>query len=142
MSKLFLNKRAINLEDFSAFKEGVMDLMEIKKVPTHTFYKHDSIYEIPILITLYSTYGYEEQEISRFIEQEFSSCRMCIDTEEKANEYCNSDYNAFLGIDFTAMDINPIKCIINDNSYYKWNYSFLSTFELFLEDLGECVYGN
>lgn len=140
MSKLFLINKSIDIDDFIAFKSGITDLINIEKKPSHVFYKHESIYYLPILSILYSTQGYEEQEISRFIEQGFSPCENYIDTEEKADEYCKSDYNAFLGIDFTSINMNPLKCVINEFSYTKWNNSYLSKFDLFIGELGACIF--
>lgn len=140
MSKLFLNNTSIDLNDFDTFKEGMNNLMVIDKRNDHIFYKHDSVYNVPILNTLYTTYGNEEQAISKFLEQGFSPCDSCIDTEEKANKYCDSNYNAFLGIDFSSTQITSIKQIVDNCTYIEWENSNLSIFNLFLNEIGECIH--
>lgn len=137
MSKLFLLDQAVNLNDFDDFKDGMNNLITIDKKDEDAFYKHDSIYNIPILTTLYSTFGQDEQEISRFIEQ-LTLCEDYIDTEIKADIYCNTNCNAFLGIDFSKTSISNPKQIIDNKTYFNWNFGYLSNYEKLIFVLGSC----
>src|SRR5690606_3445190 len=46
------------------------------------------------------------------------------DSEEKANQFCNSNINGFLGIDFSNTDIQSLKQINDDSKYKDWIYIF------------------
>lgn len=126
MSKLFILNEAIDTTDFNQFREGIAELIAIKKKPSHVFYKHESIYSLPIIINgIYPNLnGQEEQEIFRFIEQMSPYNYHCyINTEEEANTFCKSNFNGFLGFkDFKA--INPKKQIANDNKYKEWCFEY------------------
>jgi hypothetical protein len=139
MSSLFLNNQAIDLKNFIEFKSGMNKLITIEKKDGHIFYKHHSVYNLDMLLELYSTYGYEEQIISTFIEQ-LTPIEQYIDTEPKANSHCNHNYNAFLGIKFTTQNIPSIKRICDPITYTIWDNSYSSKFDIFIGELGDCVF--
>jgi len=126
MSKLFLLNEAINTTDFSRFKEGIKELIAIEKKPNHTFYKHESIYNLPIFENdIYPNLsGQEEQEIFRFIEQTSPYQHHCyINTEEEANSYCNSHFNGFLGF-INIPTINSKKQVTDNTKYREWCFTY------------------
>lgn len=134
MSSFFLNNNAINnVANYNEFKAGLLELIAINKQPSHSFYKHDSIYSLQILIDgLYTAkIGKDEQEIYRFLEQ-LTPCENLIETEADANTYCKSTINGFLGINFNAFPISENKVVRNNDEYKKWCFSFLTNNDFFL----------
>ncbi|PGH38864.1 MAG: hypothetical protein CRN43_12495 [Candidatus Nephrothrix sp. EaCA] len=134
MSCFFLNNQAINnAANYDEFKEGLLELIAINKQPSHSFYRHDSIYSLPILINgLYvAKAGKDETEIYRFLEQ-LTPCERLIETEPEANTYCKSTVNGFLGIKFNAAPIRADKQLTNNEDYKKWCFSFLTVHDFFL----------
>ncbi len=131
MSELFLINAAIDLNDFTEFKKGMQELIAIDKIEEDVFYKNEQIYNVNILNELYSNFGYEEQEISRFIEQELFLYEHIIENEHSAKKYCSANNFSFLGIDFSESDISEILQISNNEKYLAWIESTLSNFELF-----------
>jgi hypothetical protein len=134
MSKFFLHNGSINVANFDSFKLGIFNLIAISQAEGHVFYKHESIYTLQIIVNelFTSIAGQKEQEVYRFIEQ-LSPCELLIDSEAKANNYCNSDINGFLGIDFAGTGIPALKQITNDLSYRAYCLSAFCNLEHFLE---------
>jgi hypothetical protein len=126
MSMLFLLNEAINTNDINLFKEGMFGLIYIQKKPSHSFLKHESIYSLPILYEHIFTHmhGQEEQEIYRFIEQMAPYQGAYIDNEVKATAYCQSEFNGFLGILFTGINIVITKQINNNPKYRQWCFNY------------------
>lgn len=126
MSTLFLLNEAIDTTDFGCFKKGIFELIAIKKRPDHVFYKHDSIYSLPVIVNgIYPNLsGQEEQEVFRFIEQMSLYDHCCyINTEKEANIFSQSNFNGFLGfINFGT--IKSEKQIANDQKYKEWCFCF------------------
>lgn len=122
MSMLFLLNESINTNDINLFKEGMLELLCIQKIPTHSFLKHESIYFLQVLYEHIYTHmhGQEEQEIYRFIEQMSSYQGEYINEETKAFTFCNSDFNGFLGITFSESNIILTKQINNNTKYRQW----------------------
>ncbi|MGQ3087852.1 hypothetical protein, partial [Flavobacterium sp.] len=54
--------------------------------------------------------------------------------ENDALEFCKSDRNGFLGIDFSRLNIIENKQIIGEESYMNWCYKFHSTPEDLVEE--------
>jgi hypothetical protein len=134
MSKFFLNNYAItNVANYNEFKNGLLELIRINKQPSHIFYKHESLYTLPILIDgLYTAgIGKDEQEIFRFLEH-LTPCDIFIETENDANAFCNSAINGFLGINFNGLDITSVKQLKNNNGYKGWCLRFLKNLDYFL----------
>lgn len=133
MSSFFMNNSSINVPNYNEFKNGMLELIAIKKQPSHFFLKHESIYSLPILINgLYTANsGSDEQEIYRFLEQ-LIPCEHFIETEQEANTHCNSTVNGFLGINFNTTVIGPEKQVSNNETYKNWCFAFLSDHNYFL----------
>lgn len=127
MSNLFLSNNSLTNIEYQVFKNGVVELILIEKKDNHTFWKNSSIYNLSIITEdLYSKLsGQEEQEIYRFIEQ-LKLCEKEIHTEDEANEYCKSESNGFLGIDFSNVKINLNKQVKNKTNYESWCYLYHS----------------
>jgi len=124
MSHLFLLNEAIEVDDFSDFKNGMLELNCIEKNNDDEFLKHESIYELSLYGDLYSSFGQEEQVISKFIEQ-CKPCNTYLANEEQINTFFNNEINGFLGIDFNKLTISDKKQISDEESYIKWCYEFL-----------------
>jgi hypothetical protein len=138
MSSLFLHGNSINISEPIRFVEGCFDLISINKEPEHIYYRHESIYSLPIILDwLYQEFvsSRDAQEILRFIEQ-MSPCSRNISSEQEANEYCNSEFNGFLGIDFSNECIIPHKKICNNTDYQNWKTHYLTPFENLINILG------
>ena len=134
MSKFFLNNIAINnVANYKEFKDGLLELIDIKKNPNDIFHKHDSIYSLPIIVNgLYTAgMGKDEQEIYRFLEQ-VTPCESIIATNLEADAFCSSTLNGFLGINFNAIPISANKQVTNNADYKKWCFAFLANNEFFL----------
>lgn len=134
MSRFFLHNNAINnVANYDNFKAGLLELIAIRKQPNHTFYKHDSVYSLQILIDgLYTAnIGKDEQEIYRFLEQ-LSPCETQIETEAEANAHCSSTINGFLGINFNAIPVSANKLVKNNDGYKNWCFTFQSNNDFFL----------
>jgi hypothetical protein len=139
MSNFFLLNNAISVTPFQIFMQGMIKLVAIEKQVDHIFIRSSNIWHVPILLELYSNYGQTEQNIVRFIEQ-LSPTESNIDTEEKANTFCNSAVNGFLGIDFSSTPIPKPKQIIDDPAYKTWCNSHKSNFDKLKDILGSTVY--
>lgn len=135
MSNFFLQNSAIDIGNFELFKSGISNLIGIDKLKDHIFYKHESLYSLAILVEhLYTAkHDHEIQEIFRFLEQ-LTPCQKNILTEKDALEFCNSDINGFLGIDFSRLTIIDDKQIIGEESYMNWCYKFHNAPEDLIEE--------
>lgn len=129
MNNFYLLNEAINLADFTLFKEGMSDLLGIEKTIDDAFLKHDSVWDIPVVLELYSNFGNEEQAISKFIEQT-TSIEIGISDENTFDTFYPDDSNAFMGIDFEDLGITKHKQIKDNNSFLNfknenlWDLSF------------------
>lgn len=139
MNNFFLLNEAIDIANFNSFKEGMGELIAIDRQTNDVFLKHHSIYNLPILETLYSSFGYEEQIISQFIEQ-LSISENYLSNEVIFDATFPNDANAFLGIDFSTLTISATKQIIDITSYKEWKFSTLSNFGRLLNILGVCKF--
>ncbi len=131
MSKLFLVNSTIDLKNYDDFKQGMQNLVAIEQRENDTFYKNERIYEVPILSDLYSNFGYAEQEISRFIEQNLQNCKQIIEDVVTAKNYCDTINFAFLGINFSNSNLIASLQITNNDRYIWWSNSNLTNFEKF-----------
>jgi hypothetical protein len=139
MSNLFLHNHAIDVNDFDEFIEGISEIIAIDKLEGHLYWKNELVYNIPIYEQLCTTFGQVEQIINIFLAQ-MPSTENIIDTEEKADQFCQSQFNAFLGIHFSGIQVREIKQVHNDESYQKWRFEFLSNFDKLKETLGKCIF--
>lgn len=131
MSNFFLHNDAINVKTYGDFRQGMLELIAIRRLPDHIFWKNDLLYSLPILINgLYvQKHGVDEQEIYRFLEQMNPSDQI-IDTEPIADAHCQTNVNGFLGIDFSQTAIaSIIKKITNRDKYKDWCFHFLANLE-------------
>lgn len=122
MSRLFLLNEAIDTNDIDLFKDGMYELIKIEKNPTHSFLKHETIYNLSILTThIYpNMHGQKEQEIFRFLEQLSPYQEEYVDDEIKANNHCGSGFNGFLGFIFPTRTIPDSKQVNNNSKYKQW----------------------
>ncbi len=130
MSKFFLNNQALISSDFDSFKLGVINLMGINKKHEHVFFRNDSCFENPYFekyiypnfnnIDIFNIYNFFAK---------LSPCEVVVDNEVTANEFCKSDKNGFLGIDFSKLDISNHKKICDDDKYSEWNEYYQSNFQ-------------
>lgn len=120
MSDFFLINETLEVSTYDGFKDGLLKLNSIEKRDGHVFNKSNSIYNITQYASLFSNYGQEEQVIVKFLEQ-LNTIEEEINTEEIANEYCGTDVNGFLGIDYSKGVIqNIIKKISCNSTYCIW----------------------
>jgi len=127
MSNFFLHNSSIASTNFDGFKSGIFKLIEVKKLPTHTFYKHDSVYSLSIIVNeLYQAeFSQENQEIYRFLEQ-LSPLNEIIEREDQAQIFCGSDMNGFLGINFLGIPIAKSKQVVCRDTYKTWCFTFIT----------------
>lgn len=121
MSNFFLLNEAINLSDVNVFKDGMAELVSIKKEKEDLFLKHESIYNLPIYEKLCINYGgLEEKAISIFIEQ-LKVNETYINNEEQFDKLFEYMSNAFLGINFLDTTIERNNQISNESCYLRYN---------------------
>jgi len=138
MSKLFLVNEALDLDEFQDFKNGVSELIIIEKINGHVFNKHSSVYDIKNYSKLFDVCSPDDQEIIKFIEQ-LTTIDDYICDENKANGYCGSVNNAFLGVDFSGLQLPENKKIIDQNTYGSWVFEFSDNLEKLQITLGNCI---
>ncbi|UBD68808.1 MULTISPECIES: hypothetical protein [Bacteroides] len=118
MNNFYLLNEAIDLADFVAFKEGMLELNAIEKENDDNFWKHDDVWNLRVIEILFSTYGQEEQVISQFLMQITSKNGVYLGDEESLDNFFPNELNAFLGIDFSLIDcIRGEKQIIDNNTF-------------------------
>lgn len=140
MSKFFLNNQSLNINDFENFRAGVIQLMNIQKKQEHIFYRNESCYQIqhfsnkifPNLhdIDIFNLYNFFAK---------LSPCDVEVQDEATANNYCTSDVNGFLGIDFNGQAITAHKKVIHSVSYLNWIQFYQTNFEQLTAFLGNSV---
>ncbi|WP_276345608.1 hypothetical protein [Daejeonella sp. JGW-45] len=140
MSKFFLNSQSLNTPDFDSFKYGALELMQIEKKQEHTFYRNNSCFEVahfekdifPNLgdIDIFNIYNFFAK---------LSPCEIEVDSEIKANEFCLSEVNGFLGVDFGNQIIKPHKKIIDVGTYSSWISYYQTNFEKLILFIGEAI---
>jgi hypothetical protein len=116
MNNFFLLNEAIDLNNLTDFKTGMSELLIIERETEDRFIKHDNVWNINIIASLYSNFGHEEQAISKFIEQiktvdAYINCEKVFDT---TYEHMS---NAFLGIEFSPTTVSAPKQIINSQTF-------------------------
>jgi hypothetical protein len=124
MCKFFLLNEAIDSADIESFKTGISELITIETEQEDEFLKHQSIYNLPIFISLYSNYGQVETVIIKYLEQ-LQTIDICFDNIDKFNAIYSSSANAFTGIDFSGTGISPDIQIIDNDSYKHFKKSVL-----------------
>lgn len=117
MNNFYLLNEAIDLTDFDRFKKGMLELNAIEKENDDSFWKHDCLWKLQIIQKLFSNFGQEEQVISLFIEQTTSKDGEYINNEENLNTIFPDGGNAFLGIDFTNLEIREVIQVNNIKSF-------------------------
>lgn len=140
MSKFFLNNQSLNTNDFEIFRSGVIELMSIEKNHEHIFFRNESCYQIhhftnsifPNLhdIDIFNLYNFFAK---------LSPCDVEVQDEATANNYCSSDINGFLGIDFNGQEIKAHKKVVDLDSYLKWIQFYQTNFEQLTAFLGSSV---
>lgn len=116
MNNFFLLNEAITVSDFETFKNGMSELLSIERANEDEFLKHDSIWSLEIITNLYSSFGQEEQVICQFIEQ-ISAITNYVSSEIDFDILYPNDANAFLGIDFSTLEIPTLKQIIDSSTF-------------------------
>lgn len=118
MSNSYLLNEAVDLSDFNVFKEGMLELNAIEKDNDDAFWKHDSLWNLPIIETLFYNVGQEEQVISQFIMQITSKDGDYLADEDNLNNSFPNELNAFLGIDFSQINhIKAEKQVIDNKTF-------------------------
>jgi putative component of toxin-antitoxin plasmid stabilization module len=140
MSKFFLNNQSLNINDFETFKSGVIHLMSIEKKQEHIFFRNESCYQIrhfanrifPNLhdIDIFNLYNFFAK---------LSPCDVEVQDEATANNYCSSDKNGFLGIDFNGQVIITHKKVVNTITYSNWIQFYQTNFEQLTTFLGNSI---
>lgn len=117
MNNFFLLNEAIDLTNYDAFIEGMSELVAINKEQEDAFLKHESLWNIPIINQLYANFGgFAEQAIYKYIEQ-LQPTTTYISNEEVFEELFPNLNNAFLGINFSSINISEERQIIDEAKY-------------------------
>ncbi len=118
MNNFYLLNDAIDLADFDAFKEGMQELNAIERENDDTFWKHDSLWNLKVIQTLFSNFGQKEQAISKFIMQISLKDGIYLNSEEDLSRAFPNEVNAFLGIDFSNLDVREPIQVKNVESFF------------------------
>lgn len=130
MSHFFIHNTSLICGDYDNFKSGVGKLVEIQRKENHTFYKHYSCYEIDYFLNeVFPKSNLPEERIILDYFEKLTTCDSKIECEASASEFCNSDINGFLGINFSQIAITEHKKITNQSDYEKWIQYYQSDFE-------------
>lgn len=126
MDNFFLLNEAIEVNDFDNFLNGMSELIAIEREVADNFLKHESIYNLDIIIELFTNNfsGQEQQAVFKFIEQLTTIPEYCQDKVTFDSIYTNAN-NGFLGIDFNQLQVSPINRIISDYTYKAFKISSL-----------------
>jgi hypothetical protein len=115
---------------YNDFKIGVGRLVEIQRNVNHTFYKHNSCYEIDYFLNeVFPKCNLPEEKIILDYFEKLTTCDSKIESEVSAIEFCGSDVNGFLGVNFQGIDINIHKKITDQAAYENWIQHYQSNFE-------------
>jgi putative component of toxin-antitoxin plasmid stabilization module len=138
MSKFFLNNQSLNINDFEIFKNGIIQLMSIEKKQEHIFFRNESCYQINHFAERIFPNIYSNRDIFNLYDffAKLSPCDVEVQDEATANNYCTSNVNGFLGIDFNGQAITEHKKIVDSDSYLNWNQFYQTNFEQLTAFLG------
>jgi putative component of toxin-antitoxin plasmid stabilization module len=140
MSKFFLNNQSLNINDFEIFRSGVIQLMSIEKKQEHIFFRNESCYQIHHFTNsiFHNLHDIDIFNLSNFFAK-LSPCDVEVQDEATANNYCTSNINGFLGIDFNGQAITDHKKVVDSDSYLNWIQFYQSNFEQLTAFLGNSV---
>lgn len=141
MSKFFLNNQSLNINDFEIFRSGVIRLMSIEKKQEHIFFRNESCYQINHFEESIFPNIYSNRDIFNLYDffAKLSPCDVEVQDEATANNYCTSDINGFLGIDFNGQAITAHKKVVDSESYLNWIQFYQTNFEQLTSFLGSSV---
>jgi hypothetical protein len=133
MNRFFLLNEAIESEQFTVFKKGMINLMQIEKDSDHDFFfKHDSIYNLNIFTDLCTllAHGQDEQAIFEFIEKGFRGSQQYLNDDNTIDTFFNSNKNGFLGVDFTSVTgVSETRQVVDNKSFKDCKNNQLTNFE-------------
>jgi putative component of toxin-antitoxin plasmid stabilization module len=140
MSKFFLNNQSLNINDFELFRNGVIELMKIEKKQGHIFFRNESCYQNQHFTnSIFSNlHDIDIFNLYNFFAK-LSPCDVEVQDEATANDYCTSDINGFLGIDFYGQIITGHKKVVDLDSYSNWIQFYQTNFEQLTAFLGNSV---
>jgi putative component of toxin-antitoxin plasmid stabilization module len=141
MSKFFLNNQSLNINDFEIFRSGVIQLMSIEKKQEHIFFRNESCYQINHFSERIFPNIYSNRDIFNLYDffAKLSPCDVEVQDEATANNYCTSNINGFLGIDFNGQAITEHKKVVDSDSYLNWIQFYQTNFEQLTAFLGNSV---
>jgi hypothetical protein len=138
MNNLFLLNKAVDVNTYSQFTNGMTNLILIDKKSTDTFNKNDLLWSIPIIDEVYVDSSQIGKNIIIFLSQ-MTSLDVNIENETTFDARFPNDKNAFLGIDFTNCGISPVKQITNEIDFENWKISNMTIFEKLKVTLGDSI---
>jgi toxin YoeB len=119
MNNYFLLNEAINSENYLSFKEGMLPLLMIEKGEEDKFLRHESIWELRIIVTMFATdneWTQDNQALAKFIAQMTPSDDY-IPTSGIFDRLHPEQLNAFLGTDFSKTAIEAERQITDNESF-------------------------
>ena len=141
MSSFFLNNQSLNINDFENFRNGVIELMKIEKRQEHIFYRNETCYKIAHFTDWIFPHMNDIDVFNIFnFFAKLSPCEVEVQDEESANNYCSSEKNGFLGIDFDGQAITAHKKIVGSTAYTDWIRYYQTNFEQLTAFLGNSVF--
>lgn len=121
MSHFFLHNQAIDISNYENFKKGINNLIGIEKLPAHRFWRSNSCYELKIFVNhLFPNCHLPEGRAFLEFFEKLSPCEEKVECENSATQFCKSDKNGFLGIDFSGIQISQHKKITDSITYQNW----------------------
>ncbi|MDR2117924.1 MAG: Txe/YoeB family addiction module toxin [Tannerellaceae bacterium] len=128
MSNYFLLNEAVNTGNYPSFREGMLPLIPIEKEEEDQFLRHDSLWELEIIIELFSSceWTQDEQALSKFIEQMTPSGDY-ISNSRVFDCLYPEQLNAFLGIDFSKTAVEVERQITDSGSFRASKHHYYAT---------------
>lgn len=140
MSKFFLNNQSLIINDFEIFRSGVIQLMSIEKKQEHIFFRNESCYQIHHFTNSIFTNLHDIDIFNLYnFFAKLSPCEVEVQDEATANNFCKSDINGFLGIDFNGQAITAHKKVVDIDSYLNWIQFYQTNLEQLTAFLGNSV---
>ena len=132
MNNYFLLNESVSFLNYLDFKSQMLQLLVIEREVDDLFLKHQSIWDINVFNSLFSTFGQEEQIIVKFIEQ-MKSIEDYPNNEETLDSMYEFMSNAFLGCDFSRTTIAKDRQVTNEETFkiFKFNTLWDVTFRNF-----------
>lgn len=117
MNRFFLLNEAFRAYDINQLINGCNELILIEKDDNDKFYKHESIYSTQSYLDICSYKDQSAQFIIEFLERDFLKKDLYLTNEEELDLNFQPYPSAFLGVDFSLIQVTEYRKVIDQTSY-------------------------